>query len=196
MPSVRHIVIRLQRPEQMFAPDPVSPTSPEYTEFTAQAAMDTVRDMLLMRMPPKDTDIELQVVLPAEHVREGLSEELTTAARRWLRVQNTMDVESTEADGAIGRRLFVFGVIAFLILQTLSQFVAHLGDRYDDLVVDAVAEGLNVTSWVMLWFPVQLFTVQAWRASIRRRRMRIMERLTVTALRASDLDGQPTRHRG
>ena len=107
-----------------------------------------------------------------------------------------MDVESTEADGAIGRRLFVFGVIAFLILQTLSQFVAHLGGRYDDLVVDAVAEGLNVTSWVMLWFPVQLFTVQAWRASIRRRRMRIMERLTVTALRASDLDGQPTRHRG
>ncbi len=190
MPSVRHIVIRLQRPEQLFAPDPVSPTSPDYTEYTAQAAMDTVRDMLLMRMPPKNTEIELQVVLPADQVRDGLSEELTTAARRWLKVQNTMDVESTEADGAIGRRLFVFGVIAFLILQTLSQFVAHLGDQYDDLVVDAVAEGLNVTSWVMLWFPVQLFTMQAWRASIRRRRMRIMERLTVQVLWSGDLSEQ------
>jgi hypothetical protein len=98
-----------------------------------------------------------------------------------------MDVESTEADGAVGRRLFVFGVAAFLLLQTLSQFVAHLGDRYDDLVVDAVAEGLNVTSWVMLWFPVQLFTVQAWRASIRRRRMHVMERLTVTVLSTGDI---------
>ena len=56
MANRRTIVVRLQRPEQLFEADDVSPMSADYTEFTAQPAMDTVRDVLLMRMPPKDTE--------------------------------------------------------------------------------------------------------------------------------------------
>ena len=112
MPNVRQFVVRLDRPEQLFEADPISPTSSAYTEYTAQPAMDTVRDLLLMRLPPKDADVQIDVVLPPDQVRAGLDDELTAAVRRWVRVQNTIDVETTEAGGAVGRRLFLLGLLA------------------------------------------------------------------------------------
>jgi hypothetical protein len=57
--------------------------------------------------------------------------------------------------------------------------VKNVGADVSDYLVDAVGEGLSVASWVMLWFPVQMFTVEVWRSSIRRRRSRILERITV-----------------
>lgn len=179
MPTRRQLVVRLDRPEQLFAADQVSPMSSAYTEFTAQPAMDTVRDILLMRTPSKDAEIELLLVLPPDQVREGLDAELTEAVRRWVRVQNLMDVEQTGAGGAIGRRLFVLGVLAFLLLQTTSIIVKQFGDGWENDIVTAVGEGLSLTSWVMLWFPVQIFTMEAWRNSIRRRRANVIERMTV-----------------
>jgi hypothetical protein len=186
--TTRTIVVPLRRPEQLFATDPVKPSSPDYNEFTAQPAMDTVRDLLLMRMPRRTTDIQVQVVLPNDQVRAGLDAELTDAVRRWVRVQNLMDVESSEVDGSIGRRLFILGFLAFMVLQSLSIFVRKLGEETNDLLLAAIAEALGVISWVMLWFPVQMFTMESWRGSIRRRRMQAMERMTVTVTRSGDLD--------
>jgi len=185
--STRTIVVPLNHPEQLFTADIVKPSSSDYSAFTAQPAMDTVRDMLLMRMPRKTTDIELEVVLPNDQVRAGLDAELTDAVRRWVSVQNTMDVESTEADGSIGRRLFLLGFVAFMLLQTLSIFVRKLGEDTNDFLLAAIAEALGVISWVMLWFPVQMFTVEVWRASIKRGRMKAMERITVKVVRSGDL---------
>jgi hypothetical protein len=144
--------------------------------------------MLLTRMPRKATDIELEVALPNDQVRSGLDRELTDAARRWVRVQNAMDVESTDADGSIGRRLFLLGFLAFMALQLASIWVRKLGEDTNDLVLAAIAEALGVISWVMLWFPVQMFTMQVWRVSIRRSRMQAMERLTVRVVKSGDFD--------
>ena len=44
MPSVRQFVVRLDRPEQLFEADPISPTSSAYTEYTAQPAMDMEKE--------------------------------------------------------------------------------------------------------------------------------------------------------
>ncbi len=184
MPRLRQFVIRLDRPEQLFEADPISPTSPEYTEYTAQPAMDTVRDLLLMRLPPKDTDVQIDVVLPPDQVRAGLDEELTSAVRRWVRVQNTIDIETTEAGGAVGRRLFVLGLLAFFVLQVSSIWVRNQADEFDSYLVDSVGEGLSVASWVMLWFPLQMATMEVWRAIIRRRRMRVIERVRVCVVPA------------
>ncbi len=180
MGLTRTIVVPLDHPEQLFVADFVKPSSRKYSAFTAQPAMDTVRDILLMRMPRKTTDIQLDVVLPADQVTEGLDTQLTDAVRRWVMVQNTMDVESTVADGSIGRRLFLLGFAAFMVLQILSIWVRKLGEDTNDFLLAAIAEALGVISWVMLWFPVQMFTVEVWRASIKRKRMKAMERMTVT----------------
>lgn len=182
MPRLRQFVVHLDRPEQLFEADPISPTSPAYTEYTAQPAMDTVRDLLLMRMPPKDTDVRIDVVLPPTQIRPGLDDELTAAVRRWVRVQNTIDVETTEAGGAVARRLFVVGVFAFFVLQITSIWVRNQADSFDSYVVDSLGEGLSVASWVMLWFPLQMATMEVWRAIVRRRRMRVIERVRVRVL--------------
>ena len=179
MARLRQFVIRLDRPEQLFTADPVSPTSPTYTEYTAQPAMDTVRNLLLMRMPPKDMRVQIDVLLPPEQVRPGMDEELTAAVRRWVRVQNTMDVENTEAGGKIGWRLFAIGVVAFFILQTTSIWVRNKANDYDGYFVDSLGEGLSVASWVMLWFPLQVATMEVWQAMLRRRRMGVIERVQV-----------------
>jgi hypothetical protein len=180
MPGVREITVRLNRPEQLFTADRITPGSPDYTEFTAQPAMDTVRDMLIARMPRHHSEIRLIVLLPETHIRPGLSEELSEAVRRWVRVQNIIDVDTTGAGGAIGRRLFVICMGVFMVLQTVSILVKKLGDGLDNYLIDAVGEGLSVASWVILWFPVQLFTVEVWRSRLRRRRTQVIDRITVT----------------
>ncbi|MEY4136696.1 MAG: hypothetical protein RL205_824 [Actinomycetota bacterium] len=193
MPTTREFVVRLDSPEQLFTASPVSPMSDAYTEFTAQPAMETVRDLLLLHSPSKADEVELILVLPDDLVRPGIDAELTTAVRRWIRVQNTIEGESTQAGGAVGRRLFVLGVITFFLLQLASITVRKYGDTVDNYAVDAVAEGLGVISWVMLWFPVQIFTVEAWRGSIRRRRATSIERMTVqvTSRTAMAVYGSP-----
>ena len=182
MARVRQFVLRLDRPEQLFVADPIDPMQSTYNEYTAQPAMDTVRDLLLMRMPGRDVEVRVDVMLPPQEIHPGMDEELTTAVRRWVRVQNTIDVESTEAGGAIGWRLFVIGVAAFFVLQMVSLWVRAQADNYDGYLVDSLGEGLSVASWVMLWFPLQLATMEVWRAMIRRRRMRVIERVHVRAL--------------
>ena len=89
------------------------------------------------------------------------------------------DIIITHAEGAVGRRLFAVSSLVFMVLQTLSILVKSMGDSVDDSLIDAVGEGLSVASWVMLWFPIQLFTVEVWRSSIRRRRSTVLERMTV-----------------
>lgn len=179
MPGVREITVRLNRPDQLFTAD-TSPESPDYSEFTAQPAMITVRDMLIARMPRHHSEIRLVVLLPEEHIRPGLGEELSEAVRRWVRVQNIIDVDTTGAGGAIGRRLFMICAGVFMVLQTISIVVKNLGDDVGNYLVDAVGEGLSVASWVILWFPVQLFTVEVWRSRLRRRRAKVIERISVT----------------
>ena len=49
----------------------------------------------------------------------------------------------------------------------------------DGYALDSIGEGLSVASWVMLWFPIQTFTMEVWQAILRRRRMAVVERVTV-----------------
>ncbi len=43
----------------------------------------------------------------------------------------------------------------------------------------------------MLWFPVQTFTVEVWRSNIRRRRMDVIERMTVTVFAQDSASSEP-----
>jgi hypothetical protein len=180
------ITVELAHPGQLFTTDDVSPTSSLYTEYTAQPAMVTIRDMLLRHQPRKTGDVDLVLVLPAEQIRSGLADELTTAVRRWVRAQNIIDIDSTGAGGAIGRRLLPLGVLAFFLFQFASVLVRNAAEPGDAYLIDVLGEGLSVTSWVLLWFPVQLITMEVWRSAIMRRRMRILDRITVRLEPAED----------
>jgi hypothetical protein len=176
----RVITVALDHPEQLFTARDVSPMSTDYTVYTAQPAMDTVRDELLARMPRSHSTVTLNVVLPAEHIHDSLADDLTVAVRRWVEVQNALDIDLTTADTSLARRIFALCVATFFALQTTSIWVRQVGEDMDNFLVDAASEGLSVASWVVLWFPVQIATVEGWRARVRRRRMTVIERMTVT----------------
>ena len=176
---MRRFVVRLDRAEQLFDTDPVSPMSEGYTEYTAQPAMDTIRDQLLVHMPARQDTVEIEVQLPPDQVREGLADDLTQAVRRWVQVQNRIDVDTTEAGGKTGWRLFFIGILAFFVLQLSSLWVRSQEEAFDEFLIGSVGEGLTVASWVMLWFPLQMATMEVWGAMIRRRRMRVIERVSV-----------------
>ena len=82
MARVRQFVLRLDRPEQLFVADPIDPMQSTYNEYTAQPAMDTVRDLLLMRMPGRDVEVRVDVMLPPQEIHPGMDEELTTEIGR------------------------------------------------------------------------------------------------------------------
>ena len=148
--------------------------------------MDTVRDMLLRRQPRGTADVELVVTLPADQFRPGLEEGLAVAIRRWVKVLNVIDLDSTEAGGAIGRRLLPLGIVAFCLFQFASILVKNNADPSDEYLVDVVGEGLSITSWVLLWFPVQLMTMEVWRSGVKRRRMRVLDRISLRLVSAED----------
>lgn len=179
MALTREIVVRLEQPGQLFIANDISPLSPRYTEYTAQPAMQTVRDLLLMRPPASETTIDVVVMLPPEQITDGLDAQLTEAARRWIRVQNALEGEETGAGTAVARRMLLVGSVMFVLVQALAIWISARADTTGRTLPSALAEALSVASWVMLWFPVQAFTVEAWRSMIRRRRIRAMERLVV-----------------
>lgn len=177
--AAQRIDVRLQHPEQLFSASPISPMSPDYTEFTAQPALDTVRDLILRRTPGRTDEVTMVVSLPASTVHPDLAAQLEAGVRRWLAVQNQIDSEVSDASGAIGRRLFWAGLAGFFALQFLRLTLVQWSGPLDEELVQAISEGLSVSSWVMLWVPVQIFTVEVWRDRIRRRRMRALERIRV-----------------
>ena len=102
---------------------------------------------------------------------------------------------AAETDARLANRILrslVYGAVAgvvvlllaFFVLQVSSIWVRNQADEFDSYLVDSVGEGLSVASWVMLWFPLQLATMEVWRAIIRRRRMRVIERVRVRVVPA------------
>ena len=93
----------------------------------------------------------------------------------WTRVQAKGDrAESGEVEEVLDEAIESFG------------FGAHRRTGPCDILrsYDSVGEGLSVASWVMLWFPLQMATMEVWQAILRRRRMRVIERVRVRVIPA------------
>jgi hypothetical protein len=165
--------IRLDHPGQLFKADDISPTDPRYTEYTAQPALDTVREELLIKTLPKDQPVELLL-------------ELNEAVHRYLQVENKLDQESFQSRGPVVRRLLVVSIAVFFAIQMVAITIKNLTNAEDYYLTDSLAEGLAVTSWVILWVPVQFLTVDAWQRSLRRRRLGSINRMQVRLVPTPD----------
>ena len=178
--------VRLDHPGQLFKADDISPTDPRYTEYTAQPALDTVREELLIKTLPKNQPVELLLELPAEHIHPSTEAQLNEAVHRYLQVENKLDQESFQSRGPVVRRLLVVSIAVFFSIQMVSITIKNLTNSDDYYVTDSISEGLAVTSWVILWVPVQFLTVDAWQRSLRRRRLGTINRMQVRLVSRPD----------
>ncbi|MCF8531007.1 MAG: hypothetical protein K9G05_07440 [Candidatus Nanopelagicales bacterium] len=178
--------VQLDHPGQLFTADDIPPTDPRYTEYTAQPALDTVREELLIKTLPKNQPVELLLELPAEHIHPSTETQLNEAVHRYLQVENKLDQESFASRGPVFRRLLLVSVSVFFGIQMVAITIKNLTNADDYYVTDSISEGLAVTSWVILWVPVQFLTVDAWQRNLRRRRLRTINRMRVRLVASSD----------
>ncbi len=171
------ITMALERPEQLFVADPPLPTSPAYNRFTVEPALAVVRrEAWRIRA---HHDVVLDVVLPAEQVHDGLADELTGAARRWMAVADEIDASEGEAATVLGRRNLLPAVGLFAGLTFVSVLVLALARATDELVVRVVGQGLGVAAWVVLWTPVERISRYRLDRVSRARGARALARCTV-----------------
>ena len=105
---------------------------------------------------------------------------------RYLQVENKLDQESFQSRGPVVRRLLVVSLAVFFAIQMVSITIKNLTNSEDYYVTDSISEGLAVTSWVILWVPVQFLTVDAWQRSLRRRRLGTINRMQVRLVSRPD----------
>lgn len=169
--------IGLERPGQLFTADPPPPTSPVYSRFTVEPALEVVRreSWRLRRHDP----VVIDLALPADEVHPNLADELTGAARRWFAVADDVDTSVGRAETVVGVRTFLPSLALFFALILVSFVVVHFANRFGDSFVRALGQGLTVAAWVILWVPVERVSSDTISRRARRRRAAALATATV-----------------
>ena len=98
------------------------------------------------------------VELPADAVEPGSGQRATEAVRRYCRVKLAGIKHDIHEVTRHGIRTLLVGLGAVLVLNA----VARPLERSDDTILQLFAEGLQVTSWVILWVPISLLVYDRW----------------------------------
>ena len=105
----------------------------------------------------------------------GVSQRAADAVGRYCRVKLERLGEDLHEVTRHGIRALLFGLVAVLVLSGLARPL----ERSDDSLLQVVAEGLQVTSWVILWVPIGLLVYDRWYYSRDRKIYRRMEEMDV-----------------
>jgi len=178
--AVHSIGISLRDPSHLFSCTGVDPTSVDYDEFAIRPAIEMVRDTLVADPPPGDDTVELAISLPRDRIHIGLDAELTAAVRRWARAESTAEAQRSSATWAAARRMTVVVVALFALVQFAMVSIRRVAIGVDNDIVAAIAEGVSVVGWVLLWFPIDSYLLERARRVTRRRLSDVFDRVEVS----------------
>lgn len=153
------------------APD-VDPFSPEYEKYGDSSGMDVIAS----RLKSESLKARFRTVLelPAEAVEPGVERRAADAVRRYCRVKLAKLDRDLREVTRHGIRALLGGLVAVLVLNGLARPLEGSGDT----LLELLAEGLQITSWVILWVPIGLLVYDRWYYNRDRKiyeRMRDME---------------------
>lgn len=173
------IAISLREPAQLFSSIGIDPRAVDYDEYAVRPAIETVRDILVADPPSGDQPIELLLSLPRDHVYNGLDADLTAAVRRWAGAEHAVDARRSRAAWASARRMTVAVVLLFALVQVVMVGLQRAATAVDNDIVAAIAEGVSVVGWVLLWFPIEAYLLERSRRAERNRSADMFGRLVV-----------------
>jgi hypothetical protein len=150
------ITLQLPALANLFVAPDLDPLSPEYEAYGDQSGMDVIVSRL--RSERLGGRIRSTVELPAGAIEPGLEERARDAVGRYCRVKLAGLERSVREVTRHGVRALVVGLLAVLVLNGIARPL----DRTDDTVLELVAEGLQITSWVILWVPISLLVYDRW----------------------------------
>jgi hypothetical protein len=168
------VTIALPSAEALFESPEVDPFSPRYAEYEDRAALDALAfELQADRLP---ACVHATLVLPSDALEPGLVERIPDAVRRYCaRRVSVLDTEVRR----VNRHGVIALVIGFLAVIALNAVARTLSDATDDVLL-AISDGLQVVSWVTLWFPINLLVYDRWYYRRERRVYRLLGSMPVT----------------
>jgi hypothetical protein len=171
----RDVEITLPLPalENLFVAPDLDPLSSDYEVYGDRSGTDRIVSRLRTERP--SARIQATVELPADAVRPGVEQQAADAVGRFCRVKLERLDEDLHEVTRHGIRALLFGLFAVLVLSALSRPLERSGDS----LLEVVAEGLQVTSWVILWVPIGLLVYDRWYYSRDRKIYRRLQDLEI-----------------
>jgi hypothetical protein len=137
------------------APD-LDPFSPEYETYGDRSGMDVIASRL--KSENLKSRFRAIVELPADEVEPGVERRVEEAVGRYCRVKLAGLERDLREVTRHGIRALLLGVVAVLVLNALARPLERSGDS----LLEVVAEGLQITAWVILWVPIGLLVYDRW----------------------------------
>ena len=172
----RDVEITLPLPalENLFVAPALDPLSPEYETYGDRSGVDLIASRL--RTERRSSEIRATIELPADAIEPGVEQKATDAVARYCRVKLKRLQEDLREVTRHGIRALLFGLAAVLVLSGLARPLETSGDSF----LEVIAEGLRVTSWVILWVPIGLLVYDRWYYSRDRRIYRRMQEMEIS----------------
>jgi hypothetical protein len=166
------ITLKLPTLANLFVAPDLDPFSPEYEAYGDQSGIDVIVSHLRERPGGRVRSI---VELPAGEVEPGLDERAGDALGKYCKVKLAGLERSLQEVTRHGVRSLVVGLVAVLVLNGIARRL----DQSDDTLLELVAEGLQITSWVILWVPISLLVYDRWYYSRDRKIYRRVEEMEI-----------------
>lgn len=140
--------------------------APDFDPFADQvrttAVVDDVVDYLHARRLRRPPSVTLMVLLPADQLREGLSQAATAAVRRYAAHHLTESRQALEISTYEGRARLPWGiVVAASALAFILLLNAFLPESMNWLLL-ALSPVVTVIVWVAIWNPTESLLYENW----------------------------------
>jgi hypothetical protein len=148
--------LRLPAVENLFIAPDLDPFSPDFELYGEKPGMDTLAGRLRGLKPT--SRVRAILVLPAPAIAPDLEQRAAEAVRRYCAVKLSELGEDLRQLDRHGWRTLVVGLVAVLVLNSLSK---PLQDSSDS-ILELIADGLQIAAWVTLWVPINLLVYDRW----------------------------------
>jgi hypothetical protein len=157
------IRVQLNAIEELFAQPEIDPFDPN-TRYVS--GVDEAVQKLTGRSPKQKT-LQLEISLPAQHVKPGLQDATKDALARYANAQIKGADEELEYLRRRGRFSLLSAIIIVVVAIVVVWFIGRL-NLLGDTIQSFLVGGLSVFSWVAVWEPFNIYLYD-WRAPARTR---------------------------
>jgi hypothetical protein len=152
------IALPLRSADDLFETPEVDPFSADFERYGDRPGVETIAGVLRVERPVGH--VRTVVQLSPGTVDSSAEPRTVDAVRRYCRVKTAdLDQELREIR-RYGSWALVLGFVAVLLLNGIARTL----DSSDDNTLQAISQGLQVASWVTLWFPINLLVYDRWYA--------------------------------
>lgn len=169
--------LRMHRIEHLFEEPHLDPFAPDQEAYDTRAGLE--RMLSAVRRAKRKAPVSVTVELPPEAITPQLEDRASAALNRECRRKLAVLDDELEAVWRLGIKALLWGILAVMVLNGLA---GAIGDQEAGSLEEAVASGLSVASWVILWVPVNLLVYDRWYYRRDRRAYRRLRDLPLTVV--------------